>query len=502
MKFKAVASILTTAVIAASYFVPVSAFTVEPDTYEYAPFSEIEFRSVEGDLITIYADGAELGISGSCVEDAEISIAGLDGYTIDEQQGYGSFSADFSRSMTTGTAYFAAFKYFVGDIDYLYADILVTKDDLGNVRFVKPPVYDFNVERCSELWTDDESLQECLQPQNDIECDHPYVIATADEITAGCTNDWEKVFNIYTFITKEFAYDYVQIEDTSMIYQDDAVSLIRRKVAICEGLSNTFVALCRAAGIPAAVSFGIGGTSDEFLNSSTIDKDEAPNHAWAVAYVDGQWYHFDPTWDDGNEYDGDTFATGQWIDGDSYYDYFLLPMEYLSYTHKICDADTVHGIETTDSCGENATYSISRDGVITISGSGTINLPEGVNGFSEIVFAEGSNITTIGEDCFVDCDLITSVILPDTVTRIEDGAFNTCEDLEYIYLPEGLEYIGSEAFDYCDELAYVYVPDSVTTISDWAFDDCPRLIISVPQGMDLGEDDYYVEPYKIIERGS
>ena len=94
------------------------------------------------------------------------------------------------------------------------------------------------------------------------------------------------------------------------------------------------------------------------------------------------------------------------------------------------------------------------------------------------------------------------MILPDTVTRIEDGAFNTCEDLEYVYLPEGLTYMGDEVFDYCDELAYIYVPDSVTYIGEWAFDDCPRLIVSIPGGLDLGLSDYYIEPYKVIERGS
>ena len=502
MKLRAVATAVTAAVIAASYFVPVSALTLQQDQYEFAPYDQMEFRTVEGDVVTIYTDGKEFGASGSCLEDISIGICALDGTSIDEKSSYGSFSVDFTRSMTTGVAYYGTVKYIAGDMDYIYCDFLLTKDESGNVRFLKTSVYDFNVERCSELWTDDQSLQECLQPQNDIQCDHPYVIATAHEITSGCTTDWEKVYSIYTYVTHEMAYDYIQIEDYSMVYQDDAVSLLRRKVAICEGLSNTFVALCRAAGIPAAVSFGIGSSSDDFLTSSTIDKDESPNHAWAVAFVDGQWYHFDPTWDTGNSYEGDSFDSGEWVSGDSYYDYYLLPMEYISYTHKICDADTIHGIETTGSCGESATYSISRDGVLTISGSGTINLPEGVNGFSQVVFAEGSNITTIGEECFVDCDLITTVILPDTVTRIEDEAFNTCEDLEYIYLPDGLEYIGAEAFDYCDELAYVYVPDSVTTISDWAFDDCPRLIISIPQGMDLYEDDYYVEPLKIIERGS
>ena len=470
----------------------------------YADYTDIMFRSKTGGEIKLYISGTEVGVQTSCGSGMIINVAD-DRRSIVATSGgglSGSFSFEVADSLETNGLYYMMFVVTADGIQLRYDDIAITKKDDGNLAFVESTCYDFNVERCSELWTDDQSLQECLQPQNDVNCDSPIVIETAERLTQHCSDDWSKVYAIYDYMVNEFAYDYIQINDSYTGYQDDAATLILRKVAICEGLGNTFTALCRAADVPAAVSFGIGGDADELVMADDYIDDEGPNHAWAVVCIDGTWYHMDPTWDCGNAYNGDAHDSGTRTEGDASYNWYLLPLEYFSLSHKICDADTIHGIESSGSAGDNATYQISRDGTITISGSGTLELPYGCNGFRNVVFDENCTIDTIGERCFVDCDIITHVVLPDTVTRIEDYGFNTCEDLEYIYLPEGLQYIGYCAFDYCDELAYVYIPDSVTYVDSWAFDDCPRAIISVPHGIDLEEGDYYIAPYRIIERAN
>ena len=470
----------------------------------YADYTDMTFVSKTGGQIKLYVSGTELGVQTSCGSGMIINVTNVRRNIVATSGSglSGSFSFEVADSLETDEVYYLMFVVTADGIQYRYDDIAITKKADGNITFVESTCYDFNVERCSELWTDDTSLEECLQPQNDVNCDSPIVISTAERITQHCTDDWSKVFAIYDYMVSEFAYDYVQIQDSYTGYQDDAATLILRKVAICEGLGNTFTALCRAAGVPAAVSFGIGADADELVMVDDYIGDEGPNHAWAVVCIDGTWYHVDPTWDCSNAFSGDSHDTGTVSEGDPSYNWFCLPLEYFSYSHKICDADTIHGIESSGEAGDNATYQITRDGTIIISGSGTLELPYGVNGFRNVVFDENCTIDTIGEQCFVDCDIITSVVLPDTVTRIEDYGFNTCEDLEYIYLPDGLQYIGACAFDYCDELAYVYVPDSVTSVDQWAFDDCPRAIISIPHGLDLEEDDYYIAPYRIIERAN
>ena len=467
----------------------------------YADYTSVDFVSKNGGQIQFYVSGGNIGVNTDCASNIEILIVTESNSMVgDALTADGSAEFDVSGIVNTDTIYYVVFYYTAEGIDYKQWDIYITKDGSGNIRLVKSQFYEFNVDRCSELWTDAQSLEECLQPQNDVNCDDPAVIAKAQAITAGCTTDWEKSFNIYQYIVTEFSYDYVQIEDNSVVYQDDAAALLRRKIAVCEGFGNTFVSLCRAVGVPAAVSFGIGTTADDAIHGNTIVDDEGPNHAWACVCLGGKWYHVDPTWDMTNAYEGNAYNDGEITWGDETYDYYLLPLEIFSMTHKICDADTIHGIESSGSCGASATYTISRDAVLTVSGSGEMVLPYGVNGFRSVVFEEGSTITAIGEECFVDCDALEQVILPDTVTRIEDKAFVTCEDLRYVYLPEGLQHIGSSAFDYCDELSYIYVPDSVTSIDSYAFDDCPWLIVSVPSRYTNLTDGYYVEPYEVIVR--
>lgn len=467
----------------------------------YAPYDSITFRTTQGAPVTLSINDDELVVDASNQASISLVLNIRDDNHVVVGSGSGNgYLAVAPNPVDENELYMVQLKITANGISQNYNQIALTRTSNGDLSFVTSTCYDFNVERCSELWTDEQSLQECLQPQNDAECDAPEVVAMANQLTANCTNDWEKAFAIYNFLVSDCAYDYVLLDDDHYGYQDDATALIRRKIMICEGFGNTFVALCRAAGVPAAISFGIGGSVDEFLLDDTYLRDEGPNHAWACVCLDNVWYHVDATWDNSNKFQGSSRETGHVIHGNPSYDWYLVPLEVFSMTHKICDADTIHGREETGSAGPNATYEITRDGTITIYGSGELSLPYGCNGFRRVVFDENCTITSIGEGCFHDCDIIESVVLPDTVTSIQDRAFSTCEDLEYIYLPDGLTSIGRSAFDTCDELAYVYVPDSCTNIDYWAFDLCPRSIISIPAGVDMDLEDYYQEPYMVIER--
>lgn len=470
-------------------------------SFESADFTSYEYRTYKGGVITVGVEGSSFYVQSDAIETVTVGVFNAEsGSKIKSfNESSGSISCDLDGYLDEDTLYRVNINYQVDGYTFYVSNNYVILDG-SDVRFYKSPNYDFNLERCSELRTDAQSLQEMLQPQNDVECDDPVLISYSEQICEGCTNDWEKVFNIYTYIISQMAYDSVQVEDSGMVYQDGAICLMRRGIAICEGFGNVFTALCRAQGIPATVQFGIGLVDYDEMMDDELPTNEDCDHAWAAVCIEGTWFYMDPTFDIGSYYEGDSWDTGTYDEYDISFCYYLLPLEAFSFDHKICDADTVHGLEASGSCGDNATYTITRDGTLTISGSGTITLPYGCNNFNKVVFAPGSNIDTIGQGCFKDCDLITRVILPDTVKVIEAEAFNTCEDLEYIYLPEGLESIGREAFDYCDELSYVYVPDSCTYIGKWAFDDCSCLYISVPSSITSLDDEYYVEPMHIEYR--
>ena len=469
-------------------------------SFEAADFTEIDYTTYDGSHIRMGVDGKNFYVDSDSVSSFTLQLFNPKYQTMSSQETYRekSFSQDFTSAMKKNTLYGIMVTYVMDDMIFSLHSNFVFRDKKGDIHFYKTPSYEFSKERVTELRDDPESLSEYLKPQNDVESDNVCMISYSNQLCSELKTDREKVFAIYSYVTNKMAYDSVQIND-DYVYQDDALVVMRRGIAVCEGFANAFTALCRAQGIPATVQYGIGMSTYEQMVSRDIEDDETPDHAWAAVYLDGNWQFLDPTYDIVHYYEGYGIHTSDYKDS-LYYSYYLMPLEAFCFEHKICDADTVHGFERSGSCGKDATYIVSRDGTCTIKGSGEIKLPYGVNDISKVVFDPDSNITAIGKECFMDCDLLTQVILPDTVTRIESGAFTTCEDLEYVYIPEGVTYIGKSAFYICDELSYVRVPDSCDEIAKGAFDRCPRLILSVPSHLKKACRGYKVSPYYIEVR--
>jgi hypothetical protein len=67
------------------------------------------------------------------------------------------------------------------------------------------------------------------------------------------------------------------------------------------------------------------------------------------------------------------------------------------------------------------------------------------------------NVTSIGSQAFQNCDLLTSVALPEGITSIGEYAFWGCGSLTSLAIPDAVAAIGECAFYYCDMLASVAV---------------------------------------------
>ena len=85
------------------------------------------------------------------------------------------------------------------------------------------------------------------------------------------------------------------------------------------------------------------------------------------------------------------------------------------------------------------------------------------------------SLTRIGESSFFGCANLKRIIIPDSVTLLGSSAFASCSTLETLVLGNGLTTIPMMAFSLCLDLTYVKIPDSVTIIRDSAFQGCMSL---------------------------
>lgn len=137
---------------------------------------------------------------------------------------------------------------------------------------------------------------------------------------------------------------------------------------------------------------------------------------------------------------------------------------------------TEQEIESTEE-EENETWSVTEDGVLTISGNGKLTkriqdkelaIPD--ENIKKLVVEEG--ITALPASAFESMKGLKTVVLADSITEIGERAFLDCEVLETVKLPENLETIGERAFQNNYTLKAINIPDSVVTIGNYAFDHC------------------------------
>lgn len=136
-----------------------------------------------------------------------------------------------------------------------------------------------------------------------------------------------------------------------------------------------------------------------------------------------------------------------------------------------------HGI-----CGDNLTWILTPDNVLTIRGTGPMYDMDPDNPtwyitdsecYPETVIIE-DGVTSIGAYAFFQHG-ISTISLPDSITSIGEYAFYNCAWLEAIDLPENLVEVGEMAFQCCSALTTVEFPSKWNTIPEAIFKDCGNL---------------------------
>ena len=119
-----------------------------------------------------------------------------------------------------------------------------------------------------------------------IDLGHPMIQATASRLTDGLHSDREKAVAIHDFVRDEISYGF-----SSKYYDQKASEVLRKRRGFCNTKGTLFIALLRAAKIPARQHFV--DISPEIL-SGILDPGTAwLDHSYTEVWLGGKWIAVD-----------------------------------------------------------------------------------------------------------------------------------------------------------------------------------------------------------------
>ncbi len=119
-----------------------------------------------------------------------------------------------------------------------------------------------------------------LEPTAFIQSAAPQIKAAARAAVAGCTTLPEAIGHLVAYVQSHLRAEYVPAFS-------NALEALQTGRGDCTEFSVLFVALARAAGIPARVAVGV---------AYWPPGEGFGWHAWAEVFADGRWVSVDPTW--------------------------------------------------------------------------------------------------------------------------------------------------------------------------------------------------------------
>jgi Transglutaminase-like superfamily len=127
---------------------------------------------------------------------------------------------------------------------------------------------------------------EFLAPTAFIDSAYPLIVSTTNRVTVGASDAREKAVRIHDFVRDEVLFGW-----TSAFYAQKASDVLAAKVGYCNTKSTLFVAMLRAAGVPARQVFV---DINAAILAGFIDPGMAyVDHSYAEVYLDGKWIRVD-----------------------------------------------------------------------------------------------------------------------------------------------------------------------------------------------------------------
>ena len=151
------------------------------------------------------------------------------------------------------------------------------------------------------------------------------------------------------------------------------------------------------------------------------------------------------------------------------------------------DIPTGGTVVASGSCGaegDNLTWTLDDNGLLTISGTGEMaessyyghTAPwRDYRGSIKYVWIK-NGVTSIGGNAFNYVPKLKIVEIPDGVTSIDEYAFEHCNNLQEITLPESITRIDKYAFSDCTSLRKITIPKNVKSLGEGLFAGCTGLV--------------------------
>ena len=149
--------------------------------------------------------------------------------------------------------------------------------------------------------------------------------ALAQALTAGLTQDVEKLYALYRWVTRHIRYDTAAYFAGDLRNAAGSANAFSRGQAVCDGYAELLQVMAAAVGLKLEKVVGYG----KGLSHTDGRLPEQTNHAWNAVQLGGRWYLMDATWDAGNVNPG----TQQFTRNEKGFRYFLADPEYFSTSH-------------------------------------------------------------------------------------------------------------------------------------------------------------------------
>ena len=94
-----------------------------------------------------------------------------------------------------------------------------------------------------------------------------------------------------------------------------------------------------------------------------------------------------------------------------------------------------------------------------------------------------NTVTTIGELAFASCPYLHTVVLPNSVKVVGNKTFMACPSLTSVQLPVGINNLPNEMFYSCFGLASIVIPPTVIRIEDLVFAETGLTTIDIPESV-------------------